>query len=104
MDLPVVPVEREAVDGDDVELIQRALPIEPLDEQGVDGRDAAGEPAHVAEGLPFLIELQVPVGLVVRLVPDHRSFDHRPSVAQLRAQAGVEGCSADCDRRRIAVR
>jgi hypothetical protein len=44
---------------------------------GVGGLDgAAGELRSLGEHRPARIDLLVPVGLVVGLVPDHRGFDH----------------------------
>ena len=98
VDHPVVPVEREAVHRDRVQIIERALGREAADELGVDRRNAAeharqarrfggdrlaGEPRHAREARPAGIGFEVPVRLVVRLVPDHRRFDQR--VSPLRA-------------------
>ena len=49
------------------------------------GRDRlAGEPRHAREHRPVRVVLEIPMRLVVGLVPDHRRFDHRraPSAAR----------------------
>ena len=91
VDLPVVPVEREAVHGDGVDVVEHPLLFHVEDELGVDRRDPAqdaGERAvlpphglprengHAGEHLPLGVDLEVPVGLVVRLVPQLHGLDH----------------------------
>ena len=71
--------------------VERALCLHVGDEIRVDRRDAAenpgqarrlgrdrlaGQPAHARKPRPVRVELGVPMRLVVRLVPDHRGFDH----------------------------
>jgi hypothetical protein len=91
MDLPQVPVEREAMHGYDVDMIENPAVLEITDESGVDRRHASeyarqlgvlrpdrlpGEDCHFGETAPARIDFGVPVGLVVGLVPDHCGFDH----------------------------
>ena len=91
MDRPEVPVEWEAVDGDHVDRVQRAVAAHLLHPRRVDRRHAAQHPRHlrvdrgnrpagadhrVGIDRPIGIEIGVPVRLVVGFVPDHRRFDH----------------------------
>jgi hypothetical protein len=96
VDHPVVPVERETVHRHRVHLVENALTLHVLDEQRVDRRDAAEhagqisvlgrhrlpcEARHLGEAGPFRVDLEIPVRLVVGLVPDHHRFDHGSSRA-----------------------
>ena len=89
---PVVPVQREAVHGNRVQLFHHALRLQHAQEVRVYRRHAAehagqawrfggdcgaGEFGHCGKGRPARVVLEVPVTLVVRLVPDHRGLDHR---------------------------
>ena len=94
VDRPQVPVEREAVHRDDIHRVQRAVPFHAAHPGRIDGRHAAqhagdrridrvdriaGTRDRIGEDRPVGIEFRVPMRLVVRLVPDHRGFDHRVS-------------------------
>ena len=91
VDLPQVPVEREAVHGDRVDVVEHPLVRHVADEGGIDRRHAAEHARKrgvlgpdrlprgdrgLGEAAPARVELGVPMGLVVGLVPDHRRFDH----------------------------
>ena len=91
MNAPVVPVQREAVNCNHVNVIHDAVAAEQLHKIGIDGREAAErdlqlgiDPAnltgrrhdHSGEHLPVWIDFEVPVRKVVRLIPQHHRFDH----------------------------
>jgi hypothetical protein len=100
VDHPKIPVEREPVYCHDIESLQRALAGEVGDEQRIDRRNTAqytrqtrhlcrnrvaGQKRHSGEAFPVGIELEIPMRFVVRLVPQHYSFDHAaviPSVCE----------------------
>jgi hypothetical protein len=106
----VVPVEREAVQRDGIDLVEDALPLHVVDELRIDGRDAAQHARetaalgadglaraldHVAEARPVGIDLEVPVRLVVGLVPEHDGFDHG-SLGASRRVGGLCLCRDGC--------
>ena len=89
--MPPVPIEREAVDGDNVYGITDAPPKEVADEQRVDRRNTtqharqarrhtrqtlAGQADHFREQGPLRVLVAVPVRQVVRFVPQHHRLDH----------------------------
>ena len=91
VDRPQVPVEREAVHGYGIDGVHRPVLDHQPHEVGIDRRHAAqhaGEPRalggdgkarltrHLAEHRPARVKLEVPVRLVVGLVPDHHGIDH----------------------------
>jgi hypothetical protein len=91
IDLPEIPVEREAVHRYCVDLVKNALPFEVADEVNVDRRHSAENPhqARTRGGNSFAcryrqfgesrevgIDLRIPVRFVVRLVPYLHRFDH----------------------------
>src|SRR3546814_10930760 len=46
VDLPKVPVERKAMDGDDIDIVQSTLGTEPFDECRIDRRLTPQHPPH----------------------------------------------------------
>src|SRR3954452_14204057 len=75
----------------DIDVVERALAGEVLHEKRVDRRHAAEhahdvricfadrarrKARHLGEFVPTRIDLWIPMGFVVGLVPDHRRFDH----------------------------
>ena len=76
-----------------VNMLEYAGCLHPIHEGWVDWRNAAqdagqgrmnrangfsGEHGHLREAAPARIELQIPMRLVVRLIPYFDSFDHPP--------------------------
>jgi hypothetical protein len=91
VDVPVVPVEREAVHGHHVDEVDEAVAADEVEPPRVDrrhapehdrqaGRERPDAPrraaGHGAELLPPGSTWKVPVRLVVRLVPELDGFDH----------------------------
>jgi hypothetical protein len=109
VDLPMIPIERKAMHGDDIENIEHAVTLHVADEIGIDRRNTAetlkqprifgphrrrGELHHLGVSAPVTIDLEVPVGLVVGFVPEHDRFDHIGSLTELnaaRAKFGAAG-------------
>lgn len=82
--------------GDGIEVIEHAVVFHTADEERVDWRYSAeylrqfrilgcdgvgGDNCHLRKQAPFRIDFRIPMRFVVRLVPDHCSFDHLTSPA-----------------------
>ena len=91
VDLPQVPVQREAMHRQRVDRRKDAMRLDLAHPVRIDGRHAAenardvrihrgdgvaGADHAIGEQGPFGIEGEIPVRLVVRLVPEHGGFDH----------------------------
>ena len=91
IDLPMVPVERETMHRDGVEMVEQPIVFQQRDEDGINRRNAAQyqrqvrrlppnrrcpEPYHFRKLAPLGIHREVPVGEIVGLVPEFDGFDH----------------------------
>jgi hypothetical protein len=91
VDRPQVPIERKPVHRDRIDVIEHTFAGHVGDKVRIDGRNAAenarqrrvgvlhglaGGDSHLGKQRPVGIYLGIPMGLVVRLVPDHDGFDH----------------------------
>jgi hypothetical protein len=91
VDLPMVPIQGKAVHGDGIEVLEQAVAFQERKESGINRRYPAqndrqpgteltngrrGEAAHFRKLEPLWVHLKVPVGQVVRLVPQFDGFDH----------------------------
>src|SRR3981081_3953592 len=93
VDHPVVPVQWKPVDGEDIHVVEDTLRFHVQDKVWINGRNAAqdfeevrrlgfygggggGRVRHGGENFPARIELEVPMRLIVGLVPEHYRFDH----------------------------
>src|SRR5262249_34998637 len=96
--LPVVPVEREAVHGNNVYCVKHAMRAQKLNEVGINGRDAAQHQRqlrifaadrfgrgneHLREQFPVRIKLEIPMGKVIGFVPKHYCFNHARTFAKM---------------------
>ncbi len=91
INLPVVPIERETMNGDCIEVFEQAVALEELDESGINGRYPAehhgqlwadlsngdgGETSHFGKLFPAGVLMEIPMRQVVRFVPEFDCFDH----------------------------
>jgi hypothetical protein len=89
---PVVPIQGKTVHRYDINRIKHAQIAHPSNEKSIDRRNAAQHtyqprvsPLHSLRGstdhgrklFPFRIDLEIPMRLVIRLIPKHHCFDHR---------------------------
>ncbi len=94
VDLPMVPIQREAMHRHAVQMVEQAIALQQGNELRINGRDSAqdqgqrraqfpdangGHSRHLGELLPVRVHLEVPMRQVVRLVPQLDCFDHRLS-------------------------
>src|SRR5689334_23261835 len=90
----MVPIEGKAVQSDEVYRVQHTVRSHQLDEMRIDGGDSAehnrqvrihptdgfgSRDRHLGEHLPVGVDLEIPVGKIVRLIPEHYCFNHESS-------------------------
>ena len=91
-DVPMIPIERKAMDSDNIHRLQHAVSGEQFNKSRVNGRNAAENNLDVRirlsdclrsgmnEGsklLPLRVQVEVPVRQIIRLVPQHHGFNHQ---------------------------
>src|SRR5688572_13187204 len=87
----MIPIEWEAVNSNDIEYFKYAPGIQTLDkgrvnrrntaehalQRGIHSGDFVGRQLyHFRKGVPLRIDLEIPVRLVVRLIPEHHRVYH----------------------------
>ncbi len=97
MDLPVVPIQRKAVYGNNIHGIKNAMRSQQSNEVGINRRYAAqhhrkawvlttyalaGRDHHGGKELPVRITLKIPVGEIIWFIPQHDCFNHALTFAQ----------------------
>src|SRR5438270_6466800 len=98
MDLPVVPIQREAVHGDNIDRVKDSIRTQELNEMRINGRDAAQDQRqlrifavdrlgrgddHLSKHLPIRVQLEIPMGEIVWFIPKHHCFNHARTLQKL---------------------